>query len=94
MAFNMYTGERHEVIGDGDELLFQLINDKDRRHCAELLRLSDRFYSNPRISPSQAGALVHKLTYLLVANGGCPNKTLARIVVRLLPLFSTAYKTG
>ena len=91
MAFDMFAGDHHESIGHHEDFLLGLVED-DRARYPQLVSLRDAFYASPRISPCQAGALVHELIDLLSSNGGIANKALARIVVRLLPFFSRAYK--
>ncbi|MGO1072515.1 hypothetical protein [Lysobacter sp. CA199] len=51
-------------------------------------------YDDPRLSAQQAAATLHELIDLLHAHGGLDNKPLARVIVRLLPLFSAAARDG
>lgn len=92
MAFDMYVGSAHESIAHHEEFLFLLAQGNESRY-PELMTVWEAFYTGPRISAAQAGALVHELVELLSSNGGLSNKPLASVVVRLLPFFSAAYRT-
>ncbi|MCL2340296.1 MAG: hypothetical protein FWC49_01165 [Proteobacteria bacterium] len=91
MAFDMYAGGQHESIGHHEEFLFGLAQENESRY-PELVAIWQTLYAGPRISSAQAGALVHELIELLSSNGGLANKSLANLVVRLLPFFSMAYR--
>ncbi|RYD82425.1 MAG: hypothetical protein EOP84_09430 [Verrucomicrobiaceae bacterium] len=92
MGFDMHAGDRRESIGHHEEFLFSLAQEDESRY-PELLAVWHTFYNGPRISWSQAGALVHELIDLLSSNGGLASKPLANTVVRLLPFFSAAHRT-
>lgn len=92
MAFDMRAGDRRENIGHHEEFLFALAQENES-HYPELLAVWNAFYSAPRISSADAGALVHELIDLLSSNGGLSNKPLANTVVRLLPFFSAAHRS-
>ncbi len=92
MSFDLYAGERHAYIDSHEEFLFLLAQQEEACY-PELMTLWEAFYDGPRLSPAQAGTLVHELIALSDAHGGVENNALARIVIRLLPFFSHAWKT-
>ena len=77
MAFDMFAGDHHECIGHHEDFLLGLVGE-DRARYPQLVSLRDAFYTSPRLSPRQAGALVHELIDLLSSNGGIANKALAQ----------------
>lgn len=93
MAFDMYAGERSERIDHHEEFLFSLVA-ADESEYPQLMSIWERFYDGPCLAPEQAGAIVHELIELLSNNGGEQGSHLAKIVMRLLPFFSFAYKRG
>lgn len=91
MALDMFAGDSHDCIDHHEEFILDLAQMDEARY-PELGAISALFYEGPRLSPRQAGALVHELIDLLAFHGGLANKPLAAVVVRLLPFFSMAYR--
>lgn len=93
MALDMYAADMHEAIGHHEEFIFTLFDENDHRFPVLSLILAE-LYDDPRLSPSQANALVHELLELLACNGGGSNRALSAIVLRLATFFSAAFRTN
>jgi hypothetical protein len=89
MAFDMYAGEKHEMIDHHEEFIFSLI--KKQSDYPELDSIWSAFYDDPHLSVNQADLLTHELIALLANNGGSNNKQLCTVVNRLVEFFSFAY---
>jgi hypothetical protein len=89
MAFDMYSGERHESIRDQDEFLFTLA-EQDKRRYPVLLKLWANFYSEFVLVPQEAATLVHELLALHDRHEASAGKSMASLVLRLAKFFSAA----
>lgn len=89
MAFEMYAGAYHEIIGPHEEGLFAFA-EKEPAKYPELRDLRDEWYSDPLLSDQRAGRIVHELIELLDAVKR--DKSAFHTVVRLLPFFSRAHR--
>lgn len=93
MSFEMFAGLLKASIEHHEEYFLQIASENAARF-PELTAIWSSFYRDPMLSPRQASALVHELIDLLAEQGGIQNKALAAMVIRLLPFFSAAYRTG
>jgi hypothetical protein len=89
MAFDMYAGASHEVIGHHEEVLFEFAENEPAKY-PELRALHKELYSDPILSDERAGRITYELIELLDA--GKHDKLVFHTVVRLLPFFSRAYR--
>ena len=89
MAFDMYSGERHEPIRDQDEFLFAFA-EQDKGRYPVLLKLWANFYSEFVLTPQEAAALVHELLELHDRHEANAGKSMAGLVLRLAKFFSAS----
>ena len=87
----MYAGDRRELIDHHEEFIFS-VAEQYENSFPELMRLWEQFYDGPRLSPAQAGAIVHELIELVSTINSPRERQLTELVLRLLPFFSYAYK--
>lgn len=87
MAFDMFAGDRHESIGNHEELIFSLIA-KDKSRYPELMRIHKCFYDDPPIGSSQIEQLIGELNnlYRLLSR----DSSIEPLIVRLLRFFEYA----
>jgi len=90
VAFEMYAETRSEAIGTGEEFIFEVAS-RDVGKYPKLVDLYSLFWDSPTLDSRRAGEIVHELIDLL-ENHGKSDANLTRIVVRLLPFFSHAYR--
>lgn len=89
----MYLDEQHEQIDFHEEGIFELI--EKETSFPQLDHIFQEFYSSPKISPEMANDLVHELIALnVLISKNKKYKHLEAVVLRLLPFFSSAYKSG
>ncbi|UXH79076.1 hypothetical protein [Roseateles amylovorans] len=96
MAFDMYVGDRREVIHEHETPLFTLAA-ASAGDFPQLNALWSRFYSDSSLYPEQAQALVHELLALHARHGGPGGqggKGMAQTVLRLAAFFSAAACAG
>ena len=94
MAFEMYANKYHEKIDHHEEILFHYVNDHDENYPS-LYDIWENFYNGPRFSPEFANNVVHELILLLSNINEFENKkAIQKIILRLLPFFSFAYKNN
>ena len=90
MAFDMYCADEHAAIDAHEQYLLVMASQEPQKY-PELAQIFERFYDSPTLMPHQANVIVHELITLLSVHHA--DKLLTRLIVRLLPLFSLAYRT-
>jgi hypothetical protein len=92
MAFDMYLGKERESINHQEEGLFEIIFDDES--YPKLNTVWEDYYNGPLIQPNKANDLVHELVALRIQIVGNDKlKYLIRIIDRLVPFLSKAYRT-
>ncbi len=89
MAFDMFAGETEAVIDHHEEYFLVMAAEYPQQYPT-LAALWKDFYDSPTIAPLAANTIVHELIALLAANHA--DKVLNKLIVRLLPFFSQAYR--
>ena len=90
MSFDLYCGDRQAAIAPFEEYIFSFVAEDVR--FPHLNELWQNFYSDPRISPDVANALVHEL---LLLKDTLEPQTWAKLQLvgdKLLLFFSAAYR--
>ena len=92
MAFDMYMGKTRDCIGHHEEFLLELARRTPDRYPG-LSTLFDNLYADPVLQPDAANIITHELIELL-PEAVQVHKSAERIILRLLPFFSSAYRQG
>ena len=93
MAHDLWLEDQCESIEDFEEGLFEFVSqDSD---FPVLWYIWNEFYGSPKITPEMANDAVHELIAILkIINGKHEHTHIKKLIERLLPHFSAAYRTG
>lgn len=82
----MFAGDRHEAIGNHEELIFSLVY-KDKANFPELVNIYQYFYDDPLLKSSQVEQILRELI-LLKSKFSC-----VRQLINLLTGYSVSSNT-
>lgn len=83
----MFAGDRHEAIGNHEELIFSLVY-KDKANFPELVNIYQYFYDDPLLKSSQVEQILRELI-LLKSKFSC-DSSINQLVDRLFSFFEYA----
>ena len=91
MAFEMYAGELRGEVASHEERIFVEISSRAQDY-PELSKIWTQFYSSPKLLPEQSERIVHELIDFMSDPIHSTDSDIQRVVLRLLPFFSKAYR--
>jgi hypothetical protein len=93
MAHDLWLDDKCESIEEFEEGLFEFVS-SDSEYPV-LSYIWNEFYGSPKITPEMANEAVHELIAILkIIENQHEYTHIKKLIARLLPLFSTAYKSG
>lgn len=93
MAFDLWLNNERESIEAFEEGLFDLIGNGEGFPVLDYIW--NNFYASPTIEPEMSRKLIFELISILeIVNDNKEYAHIIKLVIRLLPFFSRAYKKG